>query len=209
MTAYLIVYGRDPFDRFATYSYPTRAEAREASLRLVPSFPEDRRGGGCAYVIERAEDVTFGIERLPQVYQALTGAPAPAWTTRAEGVDALLAALNTHTSTFASAQGDPTEEHEMNDSMVLDREAEAEAEVIDQRSEDSPRAKGRLKHFRPDDIVVVIGQNPYREGTIRYQQFAKYRTGMTVADFLSEGGHTYDLKRARDSGHIKVVPRSE
>lgn len=206
MTAYVIVYGRDPFDRFATYNYPTRAEARLASIRLAPNYPEDRRGGGCAYVIERAEDVTFGAERLPQVYQSLTGAPAPTWTTRAEGVDALLAALNTRTSTFASAQGDPTEEHKMNDSMVLDREAEAEAEVIDQRPE---RPKGRLKHFRSDDIVVVIGQNPYREGTIRYQQFAKYRTGMTVSDFLSEGGHTYDLKRARDSGHIKVVPRSE
>lgn len=119
MTAYLIVYGKDPSDRFAAYQYPSRTAAREASLKLVPNSTdaEHGNGGGCAYVIERAEDVTLSGIVLVAVYNALTNANLKKFETRQIGVERLLK----HLPEFAQKAA-PIEENKN-----MDTETTAEA----------------------------------------------------------------------------------
>lgn len=103
MTAYLIVWGESPADRFAAYAYGTRAEAQEASLRLVPQLSDDQRerlrprfgagAGGVSAVVERAGDVTFGYRLLCEVLNALTGNAVAKLENRATGIKRLFAAL--------------------------------------------------------------------------------------------------------------------
>lgn len=53
-------------------------------------------------------------------------------------------------------------------------------------------------------ITLLVKENPKREGTNGYKTFNKYKTGMTVEDFLKKGGTRADL--AWDLAHdfIKV-----
>lgn len=101
MTAYLIVYGADPTDRFAAYSYPTRAAAQRASLPasgLVPRVPADGHAGGCAYVVESETDAPGAGARglLPALYNALTNSKVERFANRDAGAKRLLAALAEH-----------------------------------------------------------------------------------------------------------------
>ncbi len=96
MTAYLIVYGATPSDRFAAYSFETREAARLASTpsgNLTPRVPPDGSAGGCAYVIEREEDVTFSGRLLVDVFNALTESGVKKFESRAAGVKRLVACL--------------------------------------------------------------------------------------------------------------------
>ena len=91
MTAYLLVYGANPSDRFAVHRYETRREAWAAgTTALVPRVPPEGRAGGHAYVIENAEDVTFGPDLLRAVLVRL-GVTASG--SRREDVDLLLRTL--------------------------------------------------------------------------------------------------------------------
>lgn len=97
MTAFVIVYGKDPSDCFAAYRSQTREAAWLASVRLVPGVPPGSSAGGCGYVIENVGDVTFSGPLLVGVYNALAGTVAMGavkkFENRAVGVKRLLALL--------------------------------------------------------------------------------------------------------------------
>jgi hypothetical protein len=106
MTTYLIVYGLNPADRFAAYKFANRQDAITA--RLTPTVPVDGYGryqpdrpaedvrpgiGGCAYVIEKDEDVPFALPRLAEVFNALTGQSIARFRDKPTGLKRLFAAL--------------------------------------------------------------------------------------------------------------------
>lgn len=137
MTAYLIVYGADPTDRFAAYSYPTRAAAQRASLpgsRLVPRVPPGAAAGGCAYVVETEADVAFGGNLLIGVVNGLTaarGVVVKKFETRGVGVRRLLAALAEHAilGVDTPTQDDTTthDDYHLKDTDVTKKEEKAAA----------------------------------------------------------------------------------
>lgn len=106
MTAYVIVYGIDPTDRFAAHAFPTREVARLAEKTLVPPVPVDGYGrhapdrearpgvGGCGYIIEKEEDITFGGFHLVSVYNALTEGTVKKFESRTVGLKRLMCALS-------------------------------------------------------------------------------------------------------------------
>lgn len=100
MTAYLIVFGLNPTDRFAAYSFPDRPAARIASLPasgLVPRVPPDGVAGGHAYLVETEEDIVRSplANQLIAIYNTLagTGVHVNRFESRSVGVRRLLELL--------------------------------------------------------------------------------------------------------------------
>jgi hypothetical protein len=104
MAAYLIVYGRDPSDRLAAYSFPDRRAA--AAAHLAPSVPVDGYGrfdptrepkpgvGGCSYIVEiEADFAPFQGKRLVDVYNGLAATTVTRFETRAIGIRRLMELL--------------------------------------------------------------------------------------------------------------------
>jgi hypothetical protein len=49
-------------------------------------------------------------------------------------------------------------------------------------------AKGRRAKFSDDaKITLLVKENPRRKGTVAYDKFAKFRSGMTVGEFMKAG----------------------
>jgi hypothetical protein len=184
MTAYLIVYGRDPQDRLAAYACQDRNAARYASLStLVPRVPPDGPAGGCAYIIETESDVTFSGRLLLDVYNGLAGdnGHVNRFESRTTGVQRLLALLPTISSPTTEVSAMSTHE--------------ANGAVADRRGR-------KMKYVSQGAVIHVVQPNPYRAGTKRHSAFALYRDGMTAQEFLAAGGKTYDLNRAIKDGLI-------
>lgn len=189
MTAYLIVYGKDPSDRFAAYQYPTRTAAREASLKLVPNSTDadHGNGGGCAYVIERPEDITLSGTVLVAVYNALTNANLKKFETRQVGVERLLK----HLPEFAQKAAPP-----INEEKSVDTNTETK----------TTGKRGRKGRFEGEmTITVLADKNPKREGTKAHQRFALYRSGMKVSEFIAAGGGVNDLAWDSEHGFIRAA----
>lgn len=53
-------------------------------------------------------------------------------------------------------------------------------------------------------ITLLVKENPKREGTNGFKAFAKYKTGMTVGDFLKKGGTRADLRWDISHEYIRV-----
>lgn len=104
MTAYLIVYGRDPSDRLAAHAFETRLLAiGGAASGLVPRVPEGARGGGFAMVVENAADVMLSKQRLADVCRGLAGVGPKSFENRDAGIRKLLQLLPTCAIVAASA----------------------------------------------------------------------------------------------------------
>lgn len=54
-------------------------------------------------------------------------------------------------------------------------------------------------------ITVLAKENPKRGGSSRAIRFSKYKTGMTVRQYLDAGGKTSDIKVDSEAGHIKIA----
>lgn len=68
---------------------------------------------------------------------------------------------------------------------------------------DAPRGWGAAYPLNAK-IVVLVKQNPHRDGTARAARWPKYRTGMTVKEALSAGFSSTDLRHGVRDKHIKV-----
>lgn len=67
-------------------------------------------------------------------------------------------------------------------------------------------AKGGRKPLHPDDAIirVLVKDNPKRPGSRAAADFARYRDGMTVKEFLQAGGSRAGLKWDSAHGFIRV-----
>lgn len=54
-------------------------------------------------------------------------------------------------------------------------------------------------------ITVVAKESPKRKGSNRDIRFQKYRTGMTIRQYLEAGGRSSDIKVDHEAGHIKIA----
>jgi hypothetical protein len=97
MTAYLISYGADPSDRLRAFQFPSRkaAIAAQSDPACYASVGPHSHAGGCTYVIESEEDVTFTGKLLVDVFNGLTYSGLKKFESRATGVKRLLAVLPT------------------------------------------------------------------------------------------------------------------
>ena len=197
MTAYLIVYGLDPTDRFATYLFPTREAARLAEKSLVPSVPVDGYGrhapsrearpgvGGCGYLIEKEEDVVFSGNHLVSIYNALTGGAVKKFESRAVGVKRLMATL----AEKATPGPQPAEPAITNE---------------EKKMSDTPKRRGKPASIAQDAVITHVAENPKRAGSSAHTRFSLYQVGMTVAEYEAAGGAPGDVRDDEKRGHIKV-----
>lgn len=181
MTAFMIAYGTDPADRFTATAHVTREAARMASLRGPTVPPSD--AGGCAYVIENAEDVTFSGTLLVAVYNALTGSGIKKFETREIGVRRLLAALQT---------------------LPTSKETPMETETVTNEAETPKAKRGRASRFASEHRIRVVSEKNPKRGKAA-ERFNLYRDGMTVEQYLAAGGTTADLAWDTTKGLVQVA----
>lgn len=144
MPAYLIVYGANPADRLAAYAFDTRKEAWAASVTdLVPRVPPGGRAGGCAYVIERLEDVTFSDGLLAAVFSGLTGTFIARFDTRSLGLRSLLEVLPLVTSSTKPE-----------DSTMSDANVHTETDA--QTAANGAGHRGRKPKYDLDQVIEVF-----------------------------------------------------
>lgn len=207
MTAYLIVYGLDSTDRLAAYRFATRTEAQLASRRLVPAVPVDGYGrydpsrevrpgtGGCAYVVEREEDVPFSGTQLTSIYNGLTGESVGCFESRAAGIRRLLSKLPAVT-----ADGQPNEEA----MPEVDTQTETNGQIVT----DGRQRRGRVSRFRSDQqIEVLVRDNPKKMGKKNHDRFAALMAlgpTTTVEAALAAGVTTGDLIYDAERGFIRI-----
>lgn len=70
----------------------------------------------------------------------------------------------------------------------------------------APKAERAARTSVNDDatIKVLASANPFREGTNRAKQFAKLKTGMTVAKAIAAGCSRRAIMRSAKRGQIKL-----
>lgn len=170
MTAYLIVYGADPADRLAAYSFSTRVAARAASLSgLVPRVPVDGPAGGCAYVVETAEDVTFGGRLLVTVFNHLAGGSVQRFKDRPAGVKRLLDLLP-KVAQPGPATNQPEEEKKMSEEKTTNGVARRGRKPIE------GRMSGR-EQMEAYNALVSEAQGKGISAKIHTSTFEKYEKG--------------------------------
>lgn len=193
-TTYLIVYGRDPSDRLAAYSFPTRAAAWEASTSptFVRGTPDRPHMGGSSYVIEGEQDVTFGGGLLTAVFNGLTNSGIKKFESRTVGIKRLLSVLPQVAQTAITQ---PKEESEM----------EGQTETANSGAEPAAARRGRASSVNQNATVHMIAEsNPKRAGSAAYTRYALYQEGMTVAAFLAAGGEISDIHNDTKKGFVTL-----
>ena len=194
MVAYLVVYGRDPTDRFAVHRFPDRGSALAA--RLTPSVPVDGYGrydesrtahvgvGGCAYVIETEEDAEkIGQNLRIAIYRELTGARS--------GFRTVSASWFLETLTTASVSS----------------ETKSEMEITMPDTDSTPR--GRHPRFEPDQRIQILAtENPKKVGKKNHDRFAALMAlpNPTVARAVAAGVTYGDLAYDQEKGYLRVLP---
>ena len=84
------------------------------------------------------------------------------------------------------------------------------AEVNREREGDKPKpqiaAPVRASEAQTDTriIRVLVAENPKRKGTASYERFARYRDGMSVAEFVKAGGTQGDLRWDQERGFVRL-----
>lgn len=65
--------------------------------------------------------------------------------------------------------------------------------------------RGRKRRYADDQVITVLAdKNPKREGSAAHDRFAKYRSGMTVAQAVAAGVTRGDLTFDADHSFIKI-----
>lgn len=54
-------------------------------------------------------------------------------------------------------------------------------------------------------ITVLVKENPKRPGTYRAKRFAKYKTGMTIRDYINAEGLPGDIRVDTEAGYIRIA----
>ena len=62
----------------------------------------------------------------------------------------------------------------------------------------------RLRLDNNAKITLKTKDNPCRVGSLVFKRYAKYRTGMTIADARAAGLHGGDFKRDLEKGRITI-----
>lgn len=202
MPAYLLVYGRDPTDRFAAHRFVARAEAVAAAVTpIVPAVPVDGYGridpkrevrpgvGGCAYVIENEEDALQLSGPLQvALYRSLTGDALARFESRAVGARRLLDALRAR---FEPAFPEkPTEENTVSDTTT---------------------SRGRRPRFTDDQrIELLVTENPKKPGKKNHDRFAALMAmrNPTVGKAVEAGVTLGDLAYDQEKGYLRIHPSS-
>ena len=65
---------------------------------------------------------------------------------------------------------------------------------------------GRTRRYAQKDAIITVlaEKNPKRNGTLAYDRFELYRTGMTVGDYVNAGGRTGDVNYDEAQGFIAL-----
>lgn len=197
-TAYLIVYGADPTDRFAAYKFNSRQDALKA--RLTPSVPVDGFGrpkpdgevrpgvGGCSYVVEKEEDVPWALPMMVAVYNALTGEAVKRFADRPSGVKRVFGAL------AAKAVDAP-----------FTSSPEGAISQSPQNQVEGKKMKGRAPAIADDTKIKVVSENnPKRAGSKAATYWPSYKDGATVAELVAAGVPRGDINYNLEKGYIQV-----
>jgi hypothetical protein len=63
----------------------------------------------------------------------------------------------------------------------------------------------RYARYPKSSIITVLAEeNPKNKGTLAFQRFALYQSGMTIAEYVAAGGRTGDIKNDVMSQYISV-----
>jgi hypothetical protein len=66
-------------------------------------------------------------------------------------------------------------------------------------------AKTRARINKQLKIKVLVEDNPKRTGTLSFERFALYETGMTVEEYVAAGGRSGDIGYDVEAGYIALV----
>lgn len=63
---------------------------------------------------------------------------------------------------------------------------------------------GRSRRYAQKDAIITVlaEKNPKRNGTLAFDRFALYQTGMTVGEYVTAGGRTGDVNYDEAQGFI-------
>ncbi len=64
--------------------------------------------------------------------------------------------------------------------------------------------KTRRRVNKQAKITVLAEENPKRQGTLAYERFALYETGMTVGEYVDAGGRAGDIGYDVAAGYIEL-----
>jgi hypothetical protein len=63
----------------------------------------------------------------------------------------------------------------------------------------------RYARYPKNSVITVLAtENPKNKGTLAFQRFALYQSGMTIAEYVAAGGRTGDIKNDVASQYISV-----
>lgn len=87
---------------------------------------------------------------------------------------------------------------------------EKAAKAAPAKAAKAPKEKAERASKEADTRKITIAadykkSNPKREGTASYDRFELYRTSKTVADFISAGGTTGDIRNDEAKGYITLA----
>lgn len=69
-------------------------------------------------------------------------------------------------------------------------------------------ANKRMSVKKSAVITVLSAVNPKRKGTLTFQRFELYKTGMTVGDYIAAGGRSGDVNYDVANGYISIAHAS-
>lgn len=171
---------------------------------------------GKTVLVSKMEDLeAFGTTQLLTVRNYIKGGkPTKQFHTRADGLktvyglltatqkelhaaEAEQAKATTPAPAVAETKAETAEQpaaSEENDNMATATKKKATKTAKKTAVKKTTAPGGRRSAYAEDaKITLLVKENPKREGTAGYKNFAKYKNGMKVADFLKAGGTRADI----------------
>jgi hypothetical protein len=184
MTAptYLINHGVD-FSNTKVYVFSGRVAAEQAA---------DTLDGSSVYLVEREEDVAMSGPALVAIYNALAKSKIGRFESRTIGIRRLLGVLPQVAQEFPQATNQTKENTKMSD-------------VANVTETETSTKSARQPKIRDDQKIYVLAEkNPKRVGSKAYDYFEAYQDGMTVEEYLANGGDRGNLNWDSTHGIVRV-----
>ena len=191
--AFLITENND--GKFEVFNV-AKEDQQPGALYAAESSPEIK---DFVLVDDQEQLKVFNKKELAAIHKHLTTVPSPKNWNKANLIAAIWEFLHKEDTDLECApEVDPPEDFSSNPTGVKDsKKAKPKA--------NSGGKKGTKSNLDPNArIKLLVEDNPKRAGSASHDRFALYKDGMTIGEFLEQGGTTGDVYWDRGRGFIDV-----